>query len=189
MRFGSTITLSVLLLTATTACGEAAGPAPVAAPPATAADSPSAPSAPSASSARPAAPAPDAKSVTEKLARTLPVRLTVTYDATSDPNGKLGRPHQYLSKTAFDDTRVSDSPKAKDGASQGRRDSISYGGTVEVFATPEDAETWVKYVDAMQATFSGFSTPDHLYRSGVTVVRVSHVLTADQAKAYENAIR
>ncbi|MFB9364898.1 hypothetical protein [Kitasatospora albolonga] len=183
MRLRATAAIAAALLAAT-ACSSIDTSTPAAAP----ALNSAAPSGPTASTSA-ARRAPDAKTVTERLAKTLPVKLTVTYDATTDPNGKLGRPHQYLSKTAFDDTRVSNSPKAKEDESKGRRDSISYGGTVEVFATPEDAETWMRYVDSMQAAFGALVTPDYLYRSGVTVVRVSHLLTAEQAKAYEAAIR
>ncbi|MFG3054190.1 hypothetical protein ACGFZP_24985 [Kitasatospora sp. NPDC048239] len=136
-----------------------------------------------------AAPAPDAASVTRQLAAAgLPVRLTVTYDAGSDPNGKLGRPHQYTGKTAFDDTRVSSLEKAAADASKGRRDSISYGGTVEVFATSEDAQGWADYIDKAQQAMGGLMTPDYILRKGPVVVRVSHLLSAEQAKAYEAAL-
>lgn len=156
-----------------------------AAPAAAAANSPAAPAA-----APPAAATPlDAKAVTEKLAKTVPTaKLTVTYDATTDPNGKLGRQHQYQSKTAFDDTRVASNPKAADDAVGGRRDSISYGGTVEVFANDADAETWATYVDKAQQALGPMATPDYIYRHGTVVVRVSHLLSATQAADYDKAL-
>ncbi|WP_431683250.1 hypothetical protein [Kitasatospora sp. KL5] len=130
----------------------------------------------------------DATAVTKQLLATgLPVKLTVTYDGTTDPDGRLGQPHQYVSKTAFDDTRVSNSPLAKEDAVGHRRDAVSYGGTVEVFATPEDAEAWVQGPGSGQAAGSS-ARPDYVYRSGVVVVRVSHLLTPEQAKAYASAI-
>jgi hypothetical protein len=139
--------------------------------------------------APPQAKAQDAAAVTAQLTKAIPpVKLTVTYDATSDPNGRLGRPHQYTSKTAFDDTRVSNDPKAKEDATKDRRDSISYGGTVEVFATADDATAWVKYVDTAQQALGGLLKPDYMYQHGKVVVRVSHLLTPDQAAAYDKAL-
>ncbi|MFC9331901.1 hypothetical protein [Kitasatospora sp. NPDC057015] len=172
------------LLAATAACSSAP---PAAAPPAAAVavNSQAVP----ASAAGTAAPVRDAAAVTQQLVRTIPsVKPTVTYDGTSDPNGKIGRPHQYVSKTAFDDTRVSGLPKAKEDESPGRRDSISYGGTVEVFASAEDAKAWADYVDQAQQTTGGLRAPDYIFRNGAVVVRVSHLLTADQASAYGRAI-
>lgn len=132
---------------------------------------------------------PDAAAVTAKLTTAIPsVKLTVTYDATSDPNGRLGRPHQYTSKTAFDDTRVSGTAQAQGDATQNRRDSISYGGTVEVFPTADDAAAWVKAIDIEQQAFSGLVRPDYMYQHGKVVARVSHLLTPDQAAAYDRAI-
>lgn len=131
----------------------------------------------------------EAMAVTNKIAKAIPsVKLTVTYDATTDPNGRLGRPHQYVSKTAFDDTRVSDKPKAAEDAVQGRRDSISYGGTVEVFSTADDAAAWLADVDRGQQAISGLMLPDYLFRHDRVVVRVSHLLTPEQAAEYEKAI-
>ncbi|GGV16277.1 hypothetical protein GCM10010495_33170 [Kitasatospora herbaricolor] len=131
----------------------------------------------------------DAAAVTQQLIRVIPtVKLTVTYDGTTDPNGKLGRPHQYVSKSAFDDSRVSGLPKAKEDESRGRRDSISYGGTVEIFATPEDARGWADYIDQGQQAMGSLLTPDYIFRNGTVVVRVSHLLTTEQASAYGRAI-
>lgn len=176
---------AIALIASLALAGCSSSTSPQASPAAAAANSPAVPAA-----APPAAAAPfDAKAVTGKLAKTVPtVKLTVTYDATTDPNGKLGRQHQYQSKTAFDDTRVSSSPKAADDAVQGRRDSISYGGTVEVFATDADAETWATYVDKAQQALGPMATPDYIYRHGSVVVRVSHLLSAAQAGDYDKAL-
>ncbi|MFF1874293.1 hypothetical protein [Kitasatospora herbaricolor] len=171
------------LLAATAACSAApsaaAPPAPVAA---------NGQTGPATGTGRPLA-ALDAAAVTQQLIRVIPtVKLTVTYDGTTDPNGKLGRPHQYVSKSAFDDTRVSGLPKAKEDESRGRRDSISYGGTVEIFATPEDARGWADYIDQGQQAMGSLLTPDYIFRNGTVVVRVSHLLTTEQASAYGRAI-
>ncbi|MGW6919302.1 hypothetical protein ACWGB8_36625 [Kitasatospora sp. NPDC054939] len=175
-----TTPLSAGLLLALTACGTTTAPGarPTAETPVAAAVTTTA-----------AAPAPDAAAVTAKLAAAgLPVKLTVVYDATTDPAGKLGKPQQYVSKTAFDDTRIAGLPKATAAAGKGRRDSIAYGGTVEVFATPEDAQGWAEYIDKAQQSMGSQMTPDHIFRRGTVVVRVSHLIPADQARAYQAAL-
>ncbi|MFD9124208.1 hypothetical protein [Kitasatospora sp. NPDC059571] len=165
MRPSTARTLAAALVTLTTAC---AGPSVGAG---------SAGAAPAAADGSETSATPDAQTITRQLTtKGLPVKLTVTYDATTDPDGQLGKPHQYVSRTAFDDTRVADSPKAKEDATGHRRDSISYGGTVEVFASADDAAS------------AGPAGPDYTYRHGAVVVRVSHLLTPDQARAYETAL-
>lgn len=184
MRRTTLTLLTASLLAATAACSSSTSDKPAAAPaPATAGGTPVSTGTPSPAAAL------DAAAITAKLAKAgLPVKLTVTYTAATDPNGKLGRPHQYMSKTAFDDSRVADLPKAKEDESGGRRDSISHGGTVETFSTPEDAKAWADYVDHIGQAVGGLITPDYVFVKGATVVRVSHLLGADQAKAYETAI-
>jgi len=184
MRTRTALAATTLTLAALTACSSTAKTAAPAAAPAASSTAPSAP----ASSAAPSKPA-DAAAITSQLAAKIPsVKLTVTYDATTDPNGKLGRPHQYIGKTAFDDSRVSSLPKAKEDAVRDRRDSISYGGTVETFATIDDAKAWADYVDKAQQALGALATPDYIYQAGTVVVRVSHLLTAAQAGEYKTAL-
>ncbi|MGW2545364.1 hypothetical protein ACWC5I_31930 [Kitasatospora sp. NPDC001574] len=59
---------------------------------------------------------------------------------------------------------------------------------VETFATPEDAKAWAEYVDKAQQALGSLFTPDYVYVAGPVVVRVSHLLTTDRAKACEKAI-
>jgi hypothetical protein len=127
----------------------------------------------------------DAASITKQLAAAVPaVALTVTYTETTDPNSKMGRPHQYVSKTAFTDSRVNKNPKAKAEAG-GRPDAISYGGTVEVFSNDADAKAWVDGIDKMGQAVSGFVTPDYLLRQGRYVIRASDLLTPAQVGGYK----
>ncbi|MEC3992266.1 hypothetical protein VSR01_01375 [Actinacidiphila sp. DG2A-62] len=127
----------------------------------------------------------DAATVTKQLAAAVPsVKLTVTYTEATDPNSRMGRPHQYVSKTAFADSRVSTNPKAKDEA-DGRPDAISYGGTVEVFAADADAKAWVDGIDKMGQAVSSLVTPDYLLRQGRYVIRASDLLTPGQVAEYK----
>jgi hypothetical protein len=65
------------------------------------------------------------KAITEQG---LPVTLTVTYTAETDPNKQLGRPNGYTSKASFTDSRIS----AADVAGRKEGD-VGLGGSVEVF--------------------------------------------------------
>ena len=73
----------------------------------------------------------DAAGVIEAIAgQGLPVTLTVTYTAETDPNKQLGRPNGYTSKAAFTDSRIN----AADVAGKKEGD-VELGGSVEVFRT------------------------------------------------------
>jgi hypothetical protein len=131
---------------------------------------------------------PTAEDVTKTLAAKIPtMRLTVVYDEDTDPNKKLGRPHQYIGKTAFADERVD--KKEADEAAAGDKNTIDYGGTVEVFATEKAATAWVEYVEDISEAIGGLVTPDYVYRSGTVVVRVSSLLKPSEAKEYETAVQ
>jgi hypothetical protein len=126
----------------------------------------------------------DAAAITDQLAAAVPtVTTTVAYTESTDPNKRMGRPHQYLSKTAFADSRV---PKAKaKEQADGRSDAISYGGTVEVFATDADAKAWVDGIDTIGQAVGSFVTPDYLLRQGRYVIRASSILTPGQVDGYK----
>lgn len=150
---------------------------------------PTAPAAPPASSPAATLPsaAPDASALTARITKAIPTaKLTKVYTADTDPNVKLGRPHQYVSKTFFEDSRASSNPKAVEQSAD--RTTIVYGGTVEVFANAEDAQAWTAAIDTVNKAIGGITTPDYMYRHGAVVVRVSHLLTADQADAYDKAL-
>lgn len=106
----------------------------------------------------------------------LPVTLTVVYTAASDPNHLLGRPGQYTAKVAFEDARVK-------GSDPTELDAIDNGGSVEVFATAAQAAARITYIQAFAAL-----APEYDYQQGGVLLRVSHLLTPDQAKAYATAL-
>ena len=127
----------------------------------------------------------DAKGITQRLIAAVPsVTMKVDYTAATDPNGKMGRPHQYVSKTAFADSRVSKNPKAADESNH-RPDAISYGGTVEVFATVADANAWTAYIDKLGQALGGMVTPDYVLQRGRYVIRASDLLTPAQVDGYK----
>lgn len=126
----------------------------------------------------------DAPAILTRLQAAIPgIHQTARYTSTTDPNGKLGRPHQYTSKLQFADPRVS---KAKaDDEANGDPTDLVYGGTVEVFANAADAKAWITYVDKVGQAIGGLVTPDYLLRQGRFVIRASHLLTPAQVDPYK----
>jgi hypothetical protein len=109
-------------------------------------------------------------------------KVTVVYTAANDPNKLLGRPNGYLSKVAFSDSRVSPSDVEGTGS-----DAVERGGSVEVFADADGAKKRSDYIQAIAKGLPAASEYDYL--SGGVLVRVSRVLTPDQAKDYETALK
>ena len=107
-------------------------------------------------------------------------KLTVTVTAANDGNHLLGRPHQYTSAVKFSDSRIKASDV--DGLD---KDDVSRGGGIEVFENHDDAQTRADYIQTVMKSLPALSEYD--YVSGNTVVRVSHLLTPDQAGEYKKA--
>jgi hypothetical protein len=124
-----------------------------------------------------------AQQVMAALAKHIPaVTPGVVYTAQTDPNHLLGRPGGYVSKTAFIDSRVSQSDV------EGMRgDAVERGGSVEVFSDEQGAQNRVKYI---QAIASGFpAAVEYDYSSGPVLVRVSRMLTPAQANEYQTTLK
>jgi len=98
----------------------------------------------------------------------LPVVDVVVYTAETDPNKLLGRPHQYIAKVSWKDTRLTTPSVA------------SPGGSIEVFANTEDLQARKQYVESFSAIF-----PEYSYVNGLMLFHLSSDLTPDQAKVYE----
>jgi hypothetical protein len=111
-----------------------------------------------------------AEIVTQFQQRGLPIDRKVVYTAATDPNHRLGRPGQYVSKVNFHDNRLE---KSEDM-------SIDGGGAVETFDSESDAERWYTAVSGFdKALGSGYD-----YWDGKRVLRLSSKLTPAQAKRY-----
>ncbi|MFF4644936.1 hypothetical protein [Streptomyces sp. NPDC001389] len=107
-------------------------------------------------------------------------KLGATVTAENDPNHLLGRPGQYTSKITFIDGRI----KATDTEGLQAGD-IGYGGSVETFASNADAKTRHDYIQTVTKGVPGLAEYDYLH--GTTLIRVSHLLTPEQAADYEKA--
>ena len=123
-----------------------------------------------------------AEQVTQQLTKQVPTStLTNVYTADTDPNKLLGRPGGYLSKTAFTDSRVQPSLL---GASA---NSLSQGGSVEVFADEDAATARRNYLQEISKRAPLFTEYD--YQNGAALLRISHQLTPAQAAEYESALK
>lgn len=112
----------------------------------------------------------------------LPITLTVTYSATSDPNHLLGRPNGYQSKASFKDGRV----KASD-ANDSSLGSVDLGGSIEVYPSSAGATGRAQYIQQSLKGFPMLGT-EYDYVAGSVLVRVSGLLTPDQATGYQTAL-
>lgn len=106
--------------------------------------------------------------------------LTATVTAANDGNHLLGRPHQYTSAIKFADSHI----KAADVEGLDK-DDVTRGGGIEVFDNHDDAQTRADYIQKVTKGIPALSEYD--YVSGRVVVRVSYLLTPDQAGEYKAA--
>jgi hypothetical protein len=112
----------------------------------------------------------------------IPVKLTVDYDETTDPNKQLGRPNGYLDKVAFVDSRIAVADVADDAAG-----SVELGGGVELFASQEEAQKRADYIKSVTAGMPALT--EYGYVKGGVLLRLSRQLTPTQAKEYEAALQ
>ena len=104
----------------------------------------------------------------------LPMTNITALTAENDPNQLLGRPHQYVAKVDWMDTRIANSGIP----------GIDTGGTLEVFLNAEDMKNRKDYIETVTKGFSAFA--EYSYGNHVLLLRLSHKLTPTQAKEYED---
>jgi hypothetical protein len=106
----------------------------------------------------------------------LPIGEVQVFDASTDPNERLGRPGQYTSKASFADTRIGTAVDGVDG-----------GGDVEAFDDPDALSERAEYLAgfADQQLIGGW----YQYTAGNAILRVPFELTPDQAAQYDAALQ
>jgi hypothetical protein len=110
----------------------------------------------------------------------LPIDAITVYTVESDRNHLLGRPGQYIAKMAWHDIRVQ---PPVDPAVLG----VDDGGSVEIFASPEDRAPREDYVRRVTRSVSAFAEyTDEIGR--FTLLRQTHFLAPDQAAEYRRAL-
>jgi hypothetical protein len=114
----------------------------------------------------------------------LPLERVDFYNAENDPFKLAGRPDRYITKAVFHDTRFN--PEACRKIQVLAWDEC--GGTVESFANASDLRKWTSaIVIAREQTPN--APPEYRYQNGLTLLRLGHVLTPEQAKTYEDAYK
>jgi len=103
-----------------------------------------------------------------------PVENVVHYTAETDPNNLLGRPGQYIGKSSWADSRIE------------QHSSGPIGGTVEVFASPEDLASRRKYIELVTKDIPIMR--QYIYQAGNALVRLEFDFTPAQAAEYEKVL-
>lgn len=105
-----------------------------------------------------------------------PIKNVIVYTAETDATKMLGSPNSYTSKATFADTRVKETYA-----------STLVNGTVEVFNSAEDAQTYYDKVTTapiLPDTFFGYN---YIFEN--VLMRLEGDLTPAQAKQYEDAFK
>ena len=106
----------------------------------------------------------------------------LVWDESTDINGNLGRPGQYVSKADFSDDRVKESwtteeEKMKSGLS---------GGTMETFSSESDCDKRCKYLQAFMGADTGaFGLNQYMYKYPKAIFRVSYDVVPSEAEVYK----
>ena len=135
----------------------------------------------------------DATQVTQSLKDAgLPIEEIKTYTEENDPNGLVGRPNGYISKSGFVDSSQLDKynsmiefeEKCGNGDSSIAVEPRNYGGTVEVFANEEDCKKRAEYLETLSSSGAAFLA-EYSYRNKNVLLRLVKEITPDDAAKYE----
>ncbi len=105
----------------------------------------------------------------------LPIKNIEIYTEETDVNKLLGRPHQYVGKINFGDTRI------KNVGSDKTPNSI------EVFSTDEDLQARKTYTEGFSK--SGGPFLQYIYSHKNVLLRLSHELLPKDAAEYEKILK
>jgi hypothetical protein len=111
----------------------------------------------------------------------LPIGATGVTTAESDGNHLLGRPNGYTSKVYWTDTRVDQSQVHATSV-----DDVKKGGSIESYPDAAGAQARKDYIVGVLKAAPILGT-EYDYLAGASLIRVSGLLTPDQAKQYEAA--
>ena len=99
------------------------------------------------------------------------------FDESTDPNGNLGRPGEYISKADFEDTRLE------------QYGEYLVGGTIETFENESDCNNRYEYLKTLQDSSLGMLALDqYMYKYDKAIFRIEYDLTPDQAEEYHEQI-
>ena len=106
----------------------------------------------------------------------------IVWDESTDLNGNLGRPGQYVSKADFSDDRVeehwtTEEEKMKRGLS---------GGTMETFSSESDCDKRCTYLQGFMGADSGaLGLKQYVYKYPKAIFRVSYDVVPSEAEVYK----
>lgn len=125
---------------------------------------------------------PDASSMVQMIKESSPnVGNTVTYDETTDPNGLLGRPGEYIGKSDFEDIRLE-----QVNINAGFENDY-VGGTFEIFSSAEDCQKRYEYLLSLRDSSMGaYGLNEYMYKYDCVLFRLDYSLTPEQAQEYHN---
>lgn len=105
----------------------------------------------------------------------LPIGNIIEYQAENDPNGLLGKEHEYIQKVDFEDTTLED-----------QRNAIGLiGGTIEIFANINDANIRYTYLDTI---IHSSNSDDYLFLYNHVLVRLDGAMSQEHAHQYESVL-
>lgn len=94
----------------------------------------------------------------------------------TDPNEKLGRPGNYISKADFSDTRLD-----QEGS------EYLVGGTLETFSSKGDCDKRAEYLNKMNDPSIVFlALNQYVYQYDKVLLRIDYDLTPEQADEYKS---
>jgi len=105
----------------------------------------------------------------------LPIGNIIEYQAENDPNGLLGKEHEYTQKVDFEDTLI-----------EHKDNQIGLvGGTIEIFADIHDANIRYTYLDTI---IHSSNSNDYLFLYNHILVRLDGAMTQEHAHQYESVL-
>lgn len=121
---------------------------------------------------------PDSQNLAEQIkAANSNVGEIEAFDESTDPNGNLGRPGEYISKADFEDTRLD------------QYGEYYTGGTIETFENESDCDNRYEYLKTMQdSSLGAFGLNQYMYKYDKAIFRIEYDLTPDQAEEYHAQI-
>ena len=121
---------------------------------------------------------PDSQNIAEQIkASNDNVGEIETFDETTDPNGSLGRPGEYISKADFEDIRLD------------QYGEYPVGGTIETFENESDCNNRYEYLKTLQDSSLGMLALDqYIYKYDKIIIRLEYDLTPEQAEEYHSQI-
>lgn len=111
----------------------------------------------------------------------LPIGDITAITESTDSQHLMNKPNEYTSMATFVDARIT-----QDQLTGMLNKSIAPGGGIEVFKSANDAKARLSVIESLTKSLN---LPETDYQEGVVLLRLSNILTADQAKEYDTKLQ